>query len=115
MQIKEGITFDDVLLVPAESSTTPDKVSTKTSVTRGVKLNIPLLSSAMDTVTETKMAIAMAQAGGLGVLHRNMTVKQQADQVSAVKRYESGIVYNPITLKKMTLLAKQNTWLKNLV
>jgi IMP dehydrogenase len=98
MEIREALTFDDVLLVPAASEVVPGDVDTRTRVTREIALNIPLISAAMDTVTEAEMAIAMAQAGGLGVLHRNMTVEQQADQVRRVKRFESGIVYNPITL-----------------
>ncbi len=99
MQIREALTFDDVLLVPAASSVLPSTADTRTRVTREIKLNIPLLSSAMDTVTEARMAIAMAQAGGIGVIHRNLTADQQADQVRRVKRFESGIVYDPITLR----------------
>ena len=99
MHIEEAITFDDVLLVPAESSVKPGDAKIQTRITKDIKLNIPLISSAMDTVTETKMAIAMAQAGGLGVLHRNLKISEQAEQVSLVKRFESGIVYKPITLK----------------
>jgi IMP dehydrogenase len=98
MEIREALTFDDVLLVPAASEVIPGDVDTRTRVTKSIALNIPLISAAMDTVTEAEMAIAMAQAGGMGVLHRNMTVEQQADQVRRVKRFESGIVYNPITL-----------------
>ena len=99
MNIKEAITFDDVLLVPAESSVKPDEAEIQTRITKNIRLNIPLISSAMDTVTETKMAIAMAQAGGLGVLHRNLTINEQAEQVSLVKRVESGVIYKPITLQ----------------
>jgi IMP dehydrogenase len=99
MQIREALTFDDVLLTPAASEVTPGEVDTRTRVTAEIALNIPLISSAMDTVTEAEMAIAMAQAGGLGVLHRNMTPEEQGDQVRRVKRFESGIVYNPITLR----------------
>ncbi len=98
MKLEDAITFDDVLLVPAKSSVTPDMVNTETFVTKDIKLNIPLVSSAMDTVTETKMAIALAQCGGIGVIHRNLSISKQAKCVSAVKRFESGIVYNPITL-----------------
>ena len=98
MKLEDAITFDDVLLVPAKSSVTPDMVDTKTFVTKDIKINIPLISSAMDTVTEKNMAIAMAQSGGIGVIHRNLSVSRQAKYVSAVKRFESGIVYNPITL-----------------
>ncbi len=98
MKLENALTFDDVLLVPAKSSVTPDMVNTETFVTKNIKLNIPLMSSAMDTVTETNMAIAMAQCGGIGVIHRNLSVSKQVKYVSAVKRFESGIVYNPITL-----------------
>ncbi len=99
MQIREALTFDDVLLVPAASTVLPSTADVTTRVTRAIAMNIPLLSSAMDTVTESRMAIAMAQAGGMGVIHRNLTADQQADEVRRVKRFESGIVYNPITLR----------------
>ena len=99
MTIREALTFDDVLLVPGASEVMPGDADTRTRVTPGIALNIPLLSSAMDTVTEAEMAIAMAQAGGLGVIHRNLTLEQQAEQVRRVKRFESGIVYNPVTLR----------------
>ena len=105
MQIREALTFDDVLLVPAASSVLPSDADVATYVTRSIHLNIPLLSSAMDTVTEARMAIAMAQAGGMGVIHRNLTIEQQANDVSRVKRFESGIVYNPITLRPDQTLA----------
>src|SRR6056297_354612 len=98
MEIREALTFDDVLLVPAASSVLPSTADTRTFVTRDIAMNIPLLSSAMDTVTEARMAIAMAQAGGIGVVHRNLGVEEQANEVRRVKRFESGIVYNPITL-----------------
>ena len=105
MQIREAFTFDDVLLVPARSSILPSDVDTRTRVTKEITLNIPLLSSAMDTVTESKMAITMAQAGGIGVIHRNLEIDQQAEEVRRVKRFESGIVYNPITLRENQTLA----------
>ena len=105
MEIREALTFDDVLLVPAASSVLPSDADTATRVTRSVRLNIPLLSSAMDTVTEARMAIAMAQAGGIGVIHRNLGVEEQADQVRRVKRFESGVVYKPITLTPDQTLA----------
>jgi len=105
MQIREAFTFDDVLLVPAASSVLPSTADTRTFVTRSIALNIPLLSSAMDTVTEGRMAIAMAQAGGMGVIHKNLSIDEQARQVRRVKRFESGIVYNPITLTADQTLA----------
>nr|WP_321509809.1 IMP dehydrogenase [uncultured Celeribacter sp.] len=98
MEIREALTFDDVLLVPAASSVLPSTADTSTYVTRAIKLNIPLMSSAMDTVTEGRMAIAMAQAGGVGVIHKNLDTDKQAMEVRRVKRFESGIVYNPVTL-----------------
>ena len=105
MEIREALTFDDVLLVPAQSSVLPSTADTRTKVTKSIDLNIPLLSSAMDTVTEVKMAIAMAQAGGMGVIHRNLDTDEQARQVRRVKRFESGIVFNPITLTPNQTLA----------
>lgn len=104
MDIREGLTFDDVLLEPGASDVMPTQVDTATKFTREISLNIPLVSSAMDTVTESRLAIAMAQAGGLGVLHRNLTVEEQADQVREVKRYESGMVINPLTIHPETTL-----------
>ena len=105
MEIREALTFDDVLLVPGASDVLPSTADTSTSVTKSISLNIPLLSSAMDTVTEGRMAIAMAQAGGMGVIHRNLTIEEQARDVRRVKRFESGIVYNPITLTADQTLA----------
>ena len=105
MEIREALTFDDVLLVPAASSVLPTNADTRTRVTRRIDLNIPLLSSAMDTVTEGRMAIAMAQAGGMGVIHRNLDIAAQSQEVRRVKRFESGIVYNPITLTADQTLA----------
>ncbi|MGO1117770.1 IMP dehydrogenase [Rhodovibrionaceae bacterium A322] len=98
MEIREALTFDDVLLQPAESSVLPTQVSTKTRLTRTVELGIPLLSSAMDTVTEGLMAISMAQNGGMGVIHKNLSVEEQADEVRRVKKFESGMVVNPVTI-----------------
>jgi IMP dehydrogenase len=105
MDIPLGLTFDDVLLQPAESSVLPSQADTRTRVTREITLNIPILSSAMDTVTEADMAIVMAQLGGLGVLHRNLEVAEQAAAVRAVKRFESGMVVNPITMTPDQTLA----------
>ena len=105
MQIREALTFDDVLLTPAASSVLPAQVDTRTRVTRGIELNIPLISAAMDTVTEANMAIAMAQAGGIGVVHRNMDIEHQADQVRQVKKFESGMVVNPVTIAPDRTLA----------
>lgn len=99
MDIPLGLTFDDVLLRPAESDILPSMADTSTQLTRGIRLSIPVVSAAMDTVTEADMAIAMAQLGGIGVLHRNMEVADQAAAVRAVKRYESGMVVNPITVR----------------
>ena len=105
MEIREALTFDDVLLVPAASSVLPSDADTSTFVTRSIRMNIPLLSSAMDTVTEGRMAIAMAQAGGIGVIHRNLDTVAQAREVSRVKRCESGVVYQPVTLTPDQTLA----------
>ncbi|MBO6965808.1 MAG: IMP dehydrogenase, partial [Kordiimonadaceae bacterium] len=98
MDIRLGLTFDDVLLQPAASDVMPAQVDVRTRVTQSIGLNMPLLSAAMDTVTEAPMAIAMAQAGGMGVLHRNMTDEEQAAMVRQVKKYESGMVVNPVTM-----------------
>ncbi len=106
MDIRLGLTFDDVLLVPGASDVLPSGADTRTRLTRGIALNIPILSAAMDTVTEADMAIVMAQLGGIGVLHRNLTVEQQADAVRAVKRFESGMVVNPITIEPRATLAE---------
>jgi IMP dehydrogenase len=104
MEIREGLTFDDVLLEPGPSDVMPGQVITATRFTQAISLNIPIVSAAMDTVTESRLAIAMAQAGGLGILHRNLTVLEQADQVREVKRYESGMVINPMTINPDTTL-----------
>ena len=105
MEIREALTFDDVLLVPGASKVLPADADTRTQVTREISMNIPLLSSAMDTVTEARMAITMAQAGGIGVIHRNLGLEEQAKEVRRVKRFVSGIVYNPITLTPDQTLA----------
>jgi IMP dehydrogenase len=101
-----GLTFDDVLLQPLESSVLPSQADTRTQLTREIPLNIPILSSAMDTVTEADMAIALAQLGGIGVLHRNLSLEEQAAAVRAVKRFESGMVVNPITMRPDQTLAE---------
>ena len=105
MEIREAFTFDDVLLVPAASSVLPSTADTRTFVTKSIAMNIPLLSSAMDTVTEGRMAIAMAQAGGIGVVHKNLDIEAQAREISQVKRFVSGTVYSPITLTPDQTLA----------
>ncbi len=96
--IQQSLTFDDVLLVPAHSLILPKDVSLKTQLTRTISLNIPLLSSAMDTVTEARLAIALAQEGGIGIIHKNMSKLEQADEVRKVKKFESGMVKDPITV-----------------
>ncbi len=105
-EIREALTFDDVLLVPAASSVQPHEVNTRTKLTKTITLNIPLLSAAMDTVTEAEMAITMAQHGGLGIIHRNMSIDEQAESVKKVKRYESGMVVNPITIHPTATLGE---------
>ena len=100
--IHTALSFDDVLIKPAQSSVLPNEAITLTDITKNIKLAIPLISSAMDTVTEYKVAITMAQSGGLGIIHKNMSTQEQADQVRWVKRYETGMVVNqvPITPSK---------------
>jgi IMP dehydrogenase len=95
---QEALTFDDVLLKPGLSEVMPSEADIRTRLTRSVTLNLPILSAAMDTVTEARLAIAMAQAGGLGVIHRNLSPEEQAEQVRRVKRFESGMVVNPVTI-----------------
>ena len=94
----EGLTFDDVLLVPQKSDVTPDKVQLGTQLTKNIRLNIPMMSSAMDTVTEANLAIAMAREGGIGIVHKNMTIEQQATEVDKVKRSEHGVITDPFSL-----------------
>ncbi|MCX7080990.1 MAG: IMP dehydrogenase, partial [Pseudomonas sp.] len=96
---QEALTFDDILLVPGYSEVLPNEVSLKTRLTRGIELNIPLVSAAMDTVTEARLAIAMAQEGGIGIIHKNMTIEQQAAEVRKVKKFEAGVVKDPITIE----------------
>ena len=105
MQIQEALTFDDVLLKPAASAVLPGQTDTRTRLTRTIELNIPLMSSAMDTVTEAAMAIAMAQAGGIGVIHKNLAAEAQANEVRKVKKFESGMVVNPVTIHPEQKLA----------
>ena len=105
MEIREALTFDDVSLVPAASSVLPSEVDTRTRITAAVELGVPLMSAAMDTVTESALAIAMAQAGGIGVVHRNLAIEAQADEVRKVKKFESGMVVNPITIAPKKTLA----------
>ncbi|EEF80990.1 Inosine-5'-monophosphate dehydrogenase [Methylophaga thiooxydans] len=103
---QEALTFDDVLLLPAYSNVLPRDVSLATQLTRDITINIPLLSAAMDTVTEGRLAIAMAQEGGLGILHKNMTIEQQAEEVRKVKKFESGVVRDPITVNPSTTIGE---------
>ena len=103
--VQEALTFDDVLLVPAFSEVLPKDVSLKSRLTREISLNIPLVSAAMDTVTEHRLAIAMAQEGGVGILHKNMEVEDQARHVRMVKKFESGVVKDPITVSPETTVA----------
>src|SRR3546814_625895 len=100
--VQEALTFDDVLLVPAYSEVLPRDVSLKTRLTRNISLNIPLVSAAMDTVTEYRLAIGMAQEGGIGILHKNMEADEQARHVRLVKKFESGVVRDPITVTPET-------------
>ncbi|MBQ2763847.1 MAG: IMP dehydrogenase, partial [Firmicutes bacterium] len=95
---KEGLTYDDVLLIPQESAVIPKDVDVTTNLTQKIKLNIPLMSAGMDTVTENRMAIAMAREGGIGIIHKNMSIEQQASEVDKVKRSENGVIIDPIYL-----------------
>jgi IMP dehydrogenase len=114
--IQEALTFDDVLLVPAHSTVLPRDVEMTTQLTRTIKLNIPLVSAAMDTVTEARLAIAIAQEGGIGIIHKNMSIEQQAREVSSVKKYESGVIKDPITVSPNTTVREviQLTRAKNI-
>src|SRR5919206_792783 len=97
--LTEGLTFDDVLLEPARSEVIPAEVDTRTCLTRDIALNIPIVSAAMDTVTESHLAIALAQQGGIGIVHRNMPIERQAEEVDRVKRSESGMIVDPVTME----------------
>src|SRR5579864_4352853 len=105
MDFRQALTFDDVLLVPAASAVLPTETDIRARLTREVALGIPLISAAMDTVTESALAIAMAQAGGLGVIHRNLAIERQADEVRKVKKFEAGMVVNPVTIAPDETLA----------
>ena len=98
--VMDGLTYDDVLLIPAYSEVLPKEVVLKTKFSRNIELNVPFVTAAMDTVTEGAMAIAIAREGGIGVIHKNMTIEEQARQVEIVKRAENGMIYNPITIKR---------------
>src|SRR5438045_6969405 len=104
--IQKALTFDDVLLLPAHSRVLPREVSLKTLLTRKLELNIPLVSSAMDTVTEARMAIAMAQEGGIGIIHKNLKPEEQAREVARVKKHESGMVTEPVTIEPGAVLSR---------
>ena len=114
MNIKEALTFDDVLLVPNKSSILPNEANTQTQITSKISLNNPIMSSAMDTVTESRMAIALAQYGGIGIVHRNLKIEEQVSCVNDVKRFESAIVYNPVTLKENQKLSEAKELQKRL-
>ena len=103
---QEALTFDDVLLVPGHSTVLPHQADLRTKLTRGITLNIPLVSAAMDTVTEAPLAIALAQEGGVGFIHKNMTAEQQAAHVRKVKKYESGMVTDPVTIQPDTTIGE---------
>ena len=104
--VMEGLTFDDVLILPAASSILPRDASTQTRLTRTININIPILSAAMDTVTEARLAIALAREGGIGIIHRNLSIDEQAQEVDKVKRSESGMITDPITLEPTALLSE---------
>src|SRR5271155_5606986 len=104
-ELREGLTFDDVLLQPARSSVHPADADTRTRLTRNIALNIPIVSSAMDTVTESHLAIALAQQGGIGIIHKNFSIERQAEEVDHVKRSESGMIVDPITIHPDKLIS----------
>lgn len=112
--IGEGITFDDVLLVPQYSEVTPNMIDLTTNLTKNIKLNIPLMSAGMDTVTEHRMAIAMARQGGIGIIHKNMSVEQQAEEVDKVKRSENGVITDPFSYIQIIHYRKlTNLWVSS--
>src|SRR3954462_10646638 len=104
-EIKEGLTFDDVLLIPAYSDILPSETNVATRFSRNISLNIPLCTSAMDTVTEASLAIALAQQGGIGVIHKNFSIEEQAEEVDKVKRSESGMIVDPVTIHQDGLVS----------
>jgi IMP dehydrogenase len=106
LMIPEGLTFDDVLLLPAASDFLPKDADVSTTLTRRIALNVPLVSAAMDTVTEAQTAIAMAQAGGIGMVHRNLSIPAQAAEVEKVKKYESGMITDPVTISPELSIAE---------
>jgi IMP dehydrogenase len=108
--LQKALTFDDVLLVPAYSNVLPADTSLRTKLTRNITLNIPLLSAAMDTVTEARLAIAMAQEGGIGIIHKNLRPADQAREVARVKRFEAGVLRDPITVSAASLSSKASRW-----
>ena len=115
MKISDGLTFDDVLLEPAESNVLPSNADVKSNLTKSIGLGIPLLSAAMDTVTESNLAIAMAQQGGIGVIHKNLSPELQSEEVKRVKKFEAGMVINPITLTPDMPLSEVKNLTKNLI
>ena len=107
--IEEGLTYDDVLLIPSFSETLPREVSITSRFSKNIELNVPISSAAMDTVTESKMAIAIAREGGIGVIHKNMTIDEQVEKVKKVKRSESGMILDPVTLKLSSIVSDAKT------
>ena len=105
MDFKENLTFDDVLMVPQYSEVLPREVDLSCSITKNIKLNIPLMSAAMDTVTERKMAVALAREGGIGIVHKNLTISEQCAEIDKVKRSESGMILDPVTINSSKTLA----------
>lgn len=109
--VKEGLTFDDVLLIPAESHVLPKEIDLSTYLTKSIRLNTPLMTAAMDTVTESNMAIAIAREGGVGIIHKNMSIEQQADMVDRVKRSENGVIVNPFFfLRNIMCMMRMKLW-----
>ena len=115
MKFKENLTFDDVLMVPQYSEVLPREVDLRTKITKNIKLNIPLLSAAMDTVTESKMAIALAREGGMGIVHKNLTISQQCNEIDKVKRSESGMILDPVTIESTKSLKKHLILCQNII